>query len=410
MQIFQAVLGMGVILAVATLLSRCRGDISWRAVGVAIAGQVMLGALFLHLEWARRFLGAVTYLAKILEQSTVEATGFVFGYVGGGELPFEVLSGASSFVFAFQILPVIMVVGALSALLLHWRVLGPVVSAGAWILRKTIGVSGPVGFAAVANAFLGMIEAPLLIKPYLARLTPNELFTVMVVGMSTVAGGTAVIISGIVAEDPRMFGNVITATLMNVLGAIAIASMLFPSEAGTAAASPGLRIDSPHRSSMAALVTGTADGVKIFINVISLLVVFIALVSIIDALLGLIHDGLSLTRILGVILAPVTWLLGIGASEAVAAAEILGTKVAVNEIVAYAKLAGSLGTLSAHTHFVLTFALCGFGNFGSVAIMIGGLSAMAPERREEILGFGLWALLAAFLTNCMTAAIASIIG
>ena len=161
---------------------------------------------------------------------------------------------------------------------------------------------------------------------------------------------------------------------------------------------------------MAALVTGTADGVKIFINIVSLLVVFIAIVAMIDAGLGLIQDKLSLTKILGVALAPVTWLLGTGAGEAVAAAEILGAKVAVNELVAYTELAGSLGTLSAHTYFILIFALCGFGNFGSLAIVIRGLSAMAPQRREKIIALGLWALLAALLTNCMTAATASVIG
>ena len=410
MQLFQTFLGIGVIVLTAVLLSRSRSDIPWRAVGIAFAGQAALGALFLHVEWASRLLGVVTYLAKVLEQSTVKATAFVFGYVGGGEVPFEVLPGSSSFVFAFQILPVILVVGAISALLLHWRVLGPVVSTGAWVLRRTVGVNSPVGFAAVANAFLGMIEAPLLIKPYLARMHPNELFAVMAVGMSTVAGGTAVVISQIVADDPRIFENVITATLMNVPGAIGMAIILFPAIPETAGGGMDVRIESPYRSSMEALVTGTADGAKIFLHVVSLLIVFIALVAMIDALLGLIHDELSLTKILGVIFAPITWLLGIGAQEAIAAGEILGAKVAVNELVAYAALADSRGELSAHTQFVLTFALCGFGNFGSVAILIGGLSAMAPGRFKEIVGFGLWALAAAFLTNCMTAAIASGIG
>ncbi|MXW74044.1 MAG: nucleoside:proton symporter [Gammaproteobacteria bacterium] len=410
MQLFQTFLGMGVIVLAAVLLSRSRATIPWRAVGMAFAGQAALGALFLHVEWASRLLGAVTYLAKILEQSTVQGTAFVFGYIGGGTAPFEVLPGSSSFVFAFQILPVVLVVGAISALLVHWRVLGPVVATGAWILRKTIGVTSPVGFAAVANAFLGMIEAPLLIKPYLARLHPNELFTVMAVGMSTVAGGTAIVISGIVADDPQIFGNVITATLMNVLGAIGIAMILFPSVPETGAGGQDVRIASPYRSSMEALVTGTTDGAKIFLSVVSLLIVFIALVAMIDAMLGLVHDELSLTKIFGVIFAPITWLLGIGAQEAVAAGEILGAKVAVNELVAYTALAESGGELSAHTRFVLTFALCGFGNFGSVAILIGGLSAMAPERFKEIVGFGLWALVAAFLTNCLTAAIASAIG
>ena len=410
MQLFQAILGMGIVVLAAVLLSRDRRRIPWRAVGIAFTGQATLGAVFLHLEWARHFLGVVTNLARLLEQSTLKATAFVLGYVGGGELPFEPLPGSSSFVFAFQVLPVILVVGAISALLLHWRVLGPVVSAGAWVLRKTIGVNSPVGFAAVANAFLGMIEAPLLIKPYLARLTPNELFTVMATGMSTIAGGTAIVISAIVANDPSIFGNVITATLMNVPGAIGVAMILFPPEPQARGAATDVRIESPYRSSMEALVTGTADGVKIFVNVASLLIVFIALVAMIDALLGLAHDDLSLTKIMGVIFAPVVWLLGIGPEEALAAGEILGAKVAVNELVAYTALANSLGELSAHAHRVLTFALCGFGNFGSVAILIGGLSAMAPGRFKEIVGFGLWALFAAFLTNCMTAAMASVIG
>ena len=409
MQTLQALLGLAILLGVAALLSRQRHHIPWRYVAAAIVGQVLVAATFLHVDWARQFLGLVTYLAKTLEKSTQRATEFVFGYVGSGPLPFETLPGSSTFIFAFQVLPVIMVIGALSALLWHWRVLGIVVSAGAWLVRKTLGVSGPVGFASVANAFLGMIESPLLIKPYLSRLPPNELFAVMAVGMSTVAGGTAVIISGIVANDPNAFGNVITATLMNVPGALAFALILFPPKESAAGFAESVKIDSPYRSSMDALVTGTADGVKIFVNVVSLLIVFIALVAMIDLFLGAAYSGLTLSRIMGYVLSPVTWLLGIDASEVFAAAEILGTKVAVNELVAYSLLADSLGALSAHTHFVLTFALCGFGNFGSLAIMIGGVSAMAPERRDEIIRFGLWALLVAFFTNCATAAIASIV-
>lgn len=402
----QAVLGFAVVLLVSTLLSRSRREVPWKSVAVAVGCQVGIGLLFLQVQWARQILGFVTYVAEALSQSTREATAFVFGYVGGADLPFATLPGSSTFVFAFQVLPLIMVIGALSALLVHWRVLGFVVSLGAWIVRKTIGVSGPVGFAAVANAFLGMIEAPLLIKPYLSKLAPNELFAVMAVGMSTIAGGTAVIISGIVSVDPEIFANVITATLMNVPGAIAIALILFPPDTKSDAE---VRIESPYRSSMDALVTGTADGVKIFVNVVSLLIVFIALIALIDIALGAIVDGLSLSVIMGVVLAPIAWLLGINAGEVVAAGAILGAKVAVNELVAYSELASAYGTLTAHTHLVLTFALCGFGNFGSLAIMIGGISAMAPERRQDVIRFGFWALLAAFLTNCLTASIASVL-
>lgn len=409
MHIFQALLGLVVFFVVAVAFSHDRQNIRWKHVAIAVAGQALTAALFLHVPQARQLLVFVTFIAKGLEKATQKSTEFVLGYVGSGPLPFEVVPGSSTFIFAFQVLPVIMIIGALSALLWHWRVLGLIVSAGAWFARKTLGVSSPVGFASVANAFLGMIEAPLLIKPYLSKMASHELFMVMAVGMSTIAGGTAVIISSIVSSDPLAFGNVVTATLMNVPCAIAFALIVFPPPQETETSVSTVSIESPYRSSMDALVTGTADGVKIFVNVVSLLIVFIALVAMLDSLLGWIHPSFSLATGFGYLLSPITWLLGIDSSEAFAAAEILGAKVAVNELVAYTYLAESYGVLSAHTHLVLTFALCGFGNFGSLAIMIGGVSAMAPERRDEIIRFGLWALLVAFLTNCTTAAIASIV-
>ena len=409
-QILQATLGLTIFLAFAFLLSKRRADIPWKYIVVAIACQFITAAVFIHITWARQFLGVVTFAAKGLEKANQKSTEFLFGYVGSGDLPFEVIQGSSTFIFAFQVLPVIMIIGALSALLWHWRILGTVVSAGAWFVKKLLGVSGPVGFASVANAFLGMIEAPLLIKPYLAKMSPQELFMVMSVGMSTIAGGTAIIISSIVSVDPQAFGNVVTATLMNVPGALAFSMILFPPAENAASENEStVNIKSPYRSSMDALVTGTADGVKIFVNVVSLLIVFIALVAMIDGILSIVIPELTLVTLMGYALTPVTWLLGISSDETLKAAEILGYKVAVNELVAYTYLAESFGSLSAHTHVVLTFALCGFGNFGSLAIMIGGISAMAPNRRDEIIAFGGWSFLVAFLTNCTTAAIASIV-
>ncbi|MDH5622823.1 MAG: nucleoside:proton symporter [Gammaproteobacteria bacterium] len=409
MAALQAILGIGAVLAVATLLSRARRKISWKVVGIALTGQAATGALFLHVDWAKQFLVYVTVFANSIAAATKKATAFVFGYVGNAELPFEQVPGTSTFIFAFQVLPVIMVIGALSAMLWHWRVLGSIVAVGAWLARKTLGVSSPVGFAAVANAFLGMIEAPLLIKPYLSRISSSELFAVMAVGMSTIAGGTAVIISGIMHTDPAAFANLVTATLMNVPGALALSLMLFPAINGDTRSDEVVSIETPYRSTMDALVAGTADGVKIFVNVVSLLIVFVTLVALIDGLLGLFPGELSLARILGYVLSPVAWLMGIPQAEVLDGASILGTKVAVNELVAYSALAESYGQLTDRTHFILTFALCGFGNLGSLAIMIGGVSAMAPERRDEIIRFGMWALLVAFMTNCLTAAIASLL-
>lgn len=405
----QGLIGIAVVLGAAALLSRARSSIAWRIVAIAVAGQFLTGALFLHLPWARQFLVYVTWVAKAIEAATRKATAFVFGWVGNAELPFEVVPGKSTFIFAFQVLPVIMVVGALSAMLWHWRVLGSIVAVGAWLAKKTLRVSSPVGFAAVANAFLGMIEAPLLIKPYLSRISSAELFTVMAVGLATIAGGTAVIIAGIMRMDPAAFANTVTATLMNVPGAVALSLMLFPVAKGAAHATEAVRIDSPYRSTMDALVAGTGDGVKIFVNVVSLLIVFVTLVALIDNLLALLPGDPSLASLLGLLLAPLAWAIGLPAAEALQAASILGTKVAVNELVAYAALADSFGELSARTHVILTFALCGFGNLGSLAIMIGGISAMAPERRDEIIRYGFWALLVGFMTNCLTASIVSLL-
>lgn len=409
MHYLQAILGIITVLAIATLLSHARGSISWKVTGLAIAGQTLTGALFLHVGWAKQFLVYVTYFAKSIEAATKKGTSFVFGYVGNADLPFEIIPGSSTFIFAFQVLPVIMVIGALSAVLWHWKILGRVVSAGAWLARKTLGVSGPVGFAAVANAFLGMIEAPLLIKPYLSRISSTELFAIMAVGMSTIAGGTAVIINAILGTDSAAFANVVTATLMNVPASLALAMMIFPAVGDKSSQTDTVSIASPYRSTMDALVTGTADGVKIFVNVVSLLIVFITLVALIDGALGLLPGDLTLAKIMGYLLAPVAWLMGIPIAETLDAASILGLKVAVNELVAYAALAESHGELSARSYFILTFAICGFGNFGSLAIMIGGISAMAPERRDEIIRYGLWALVVAFMTNCLTAAIASLL-
>jgi len=402
----QPVSGILAVLALAVLLSRERRAIPWQVVGVAVAGQALTGALFLHVDWAKQFLVYVTFLGESIQAATQKATAFVFGYVGSSEVPFETVPGQSTFIFAFQVLPVIMVIGAISAMLWHWRVLGWLVAGGAWLARKTLRVSSPVGFAAVANAFLGMIEAPLLIKPYLSRISSPELFIVMAVGMSTIAGGTAVIINGILGPDTGAFANVVTATLMNVPAAIALSLMLMPN--GGRQTTEQVRIESPYQSTMDALVSGTADGVRIFINVVSLLIVFITLVALIDAMLGLLPGDWTLAGIMGYLLAPVAWLIGIPGGEVFDAGAIIGTKVAVNELVAYAALAESYGQLSDRTHFILTFALCGFGNFGSLAIMIGGISAMVPERRPEIIRFGLWSLLVAFMTNCLTAAVAAL--
>lgn len=400
-------MGILVFAGLAFVCSRSRQSVGWRFVGLAIAAQFAVAALFLHVGVAKTLLSGLTRVAKLLEDSTKQATSFVFGYVGGAELPFEVGVGASTFVFAFQILPIIIVVGALSALLWHWRVLNALITPVAWIVRRTLGVSGPVGFVAVANAFLSMLEGPMLIKPYLSGLKEHELFAVMTVGLSTVAGGTLIVISSILSVDDGAFGHVVTATLMNVLGAIAVSRLMFPGDSADSA--HRVVVTTPYRSSMDALVAGTADGGKVFLNVVALLIVFMSLMAMINSGLGLLWSGLSLQQVLAWPAAPFVWLMGMPSDEVLQAGAILGTKVAINEIVAYSLLAEGYSSLSPSTAFTLTFALCGFGNIGSLAILIGGLTAMAPDRRAEILRWSPLALLAALLTNGLTASIAFIV-
>ena len=400
-------MGVLVFAGLAFACSRNRQFAGWRHAGLAVAGQFGIAALFLHVDVAKAVLSSLTRIARLLEESTRQATGFVFGYVGGAEPPFEIGEGASTFVFAFQILPIIIVVGALSALLWHWRVLNAVIAPVAWIVRRTLGVSGPVGFVAVANAFLSMLEGPMLIKPYLSRLKEHELFAVMTVGLSTVAGGTLIVISSILAVDERAFGHVVTATLMNVLGAVAVSRLMFPGD--TADFADRVVVTTPYRSSMDALVAGTADGGKVFLNVVALLIVFMSLMAMINSGLGLLSSGLSLEQVLAWPAAPFVWLMGMPPDEVLQAGGILGTKVAINELVAYSLLAESYPNLSSPTAFTLTFALCGFGNIGSLAILIGGLTAMAPERRPEILRWSPLALWAALLANGLTASIAFIV-
>lgn len=406
--VFQAILGVAVFLGCAVLTSRHRGGIRWRRAAIALVAQFLIAAVFLHSAAAKSVLSGVTKLAKILESSTREGTRFVFGYLGGGELPFAISADSTTFIFAFQVLPIIIVVGALSALLWHWRILKVLVKPVAWVVQRGLGVSSPVGFVAVSNIFLSMIEAPMLIKPYLEKLTVAELFALMTVGLSTVAGGTLIVISAILSADELAFGHVVTATLMNVPGAIAMAHCIFPWGAESRQPTDTVNVQTPYRSSMDALLTGTADGGRVFLNVVALLIVFISLMAMLNACLGLLVPGLTLVDLLAWPAAPFVWLMGIPMDELLAAGGILGTKIAVNELVAYTLLAESFATLTYPTGFTLSFALCGFGNIGSLAILIGGLTAMAPERRDDILRWSPLALWAAFLTNCMTGAVAFI--
>ena len=410
----QPLLGLGVILVLAWLASERRRAVSPRLVIAGLALQVALALLLLKLPLAQTAFLALTDLVLSVQRATQAGTELVFGFLGGGAAPFETRYPHNSFVLAFQALPLILVISAVSALLFHWRVLPPVVRGFAWLLRRTMGTGGALGLGAAANVFVGMTEAPLLIRPYLAGLSRAALFALMTCGMATVAGTVMVLYAGILADTvPDAMGHILTASLISAPAALMIAGILVPDHPDAAdRAIVAIRIES--RSSMDAITRGTLDAIPLWLNILGMLIVMVALVSLANQILGLLPavagEPLTAQRILGWAMAPVVWLIGIPWSEAQVAGSLMGIKTILNELIAYLELAGTASTeLSDRSRLIMTYALCGFANLGSLGIMIGGLGAMAPARREEIVALGLKSVLAGTMATLMTGAVVALI-
>jgi CNT family concentrative nucleoside transporter len=393
-----SLLGIAGLLAIAWLLSERRRGVPWRAVAAGLALVLVLAVLFVKLPYARQLFLGLNDALLVLEKATRAGTSFVFGYLGGGDAPFEVTDAGASFVLAFRALPLVLVISALSALLFHWRVLPFVVRGVSWLLEKSMRVGGVVGLATAANVFVGMVEAPLFVRPYLARLSRGELFAVMTGGMATIAGTVLFLYASILGPVvPGAIAHLLIASVLSAPAALAMAFILVPPEGQPA----GGRLELPrlYDSSMDALTRGTLDGAQLLLNIVAMLVVFVALVALVNFLIA----PFALQELLGWLLAPLAWLAGIPWAEAAAAGSLLGTKVVVNELVAYVELARS-SEFSERSRLLLTYALCGFANFGSLGIMIGGLGTLCPERRAEVVQLGLKSIVSGTLATCLTAA------
>lgn len=414
MPLLQPLLGIVVIIALAWLLSEDRRAVSPRLILGALALQVSIALVLILLPPAKHLFIALNGVVAAVQRATEQGTGLVFGYLGGGPAPFDLAHPEHAFVLAFRALPLLLVISALSALLFHWRVLPVVVRGFAWVLRRTLGTGGPLGLAAAANVFVGMTEAPLLIRPYLAGLSRAALFGVMTAGMATVAGTVMFLYAGILGPViPDALGHILTASLINAPAALLIAGVLVPETRDRDRGDP-VPIRSEASGAMDAITRGTLDAIPLWLNIIAMLVVMVALVGIANQLLGLLPDlfGAPLTaqRLLGWIMAPLMWLIGIPWSEAVTAGALMGVKTVLNELVAYLQLAAlPPAELSPRSALIMTYALCGFANFGSLGIMIGGLGAMAPQRREEIVGLGMKSILAGTLATLTTGAIVALL-
>ena len=412
MAALQGIFGYAVFLALAWAISENRGAVPWRTVAGGVLLQAALAVVILRLPGARALFAAMNDALLALEAATRAGTAMVFGYLGGGPLPFAETAAGASFVLAFQALPIVLVMSALSALLFHWRILPLLVRGMSWLLERTLGVGGAVGISTAANVFVGMVEAPLLVKPYLARVDRGELFIILAGGMAGVAGTVMALYAGIIGTQvPGALGHILAASFISAPAAIVFAVLMVP----PAGEPTGRHVSLPRvdGSSMDAITRGTAEGLQLLLNIVAMLIVLVALVALVNALLGLLpHQGVpwSLQRILGGIMAPLAWLAGVSWAEASTAGALLGTKTVLNELVAYLEFAAlPAEALSERSRVIMTYALCGFANLGSLGIMIGGLTTMAPERRAEILELGPRTLVAGTLATLSSGAVVGVL-
>lgn len=384
----------------------------WVLILGAVLVQFAIAFALYSFAPTRAFLASLTGVVEVLQAATTMGTSFVFGYVGGGEPPFLLNpeSSASPFIFAFQALPMVIVLSAISALLWRWRVLEFAVRGFALLFRRILNLSGAASLGAAANIFLGMTESPVLIRPRLPTMSRSDLFLIMTVGFSTVAGSVMAIyvsqLTGIVADAA---GHILTASLISVPAAVLLARLMHPQDETEEQASKEKIPVNLYHSSMDALTTGVSDGVRLFVNIIAMLLVFTAIVALINFSLAAAGDingaPMSVERVLGWFFAPLVWLAGIPWAEAQTAGSIMGLKTALNEIFAYDALAGAGDELSARSRLIMTYAVCGFANFSSVGILIGGLIAVAPSRRADILSLAPRALISGTLATLMTGAV-----
>lgn len=405
--------GILVLILLAWLFSEKRTIVRWRTIVVGISLQFALALLLLKVPFFKSVFLLLNDFALALERATQAGTSVVFGFLGGGPLPFNESTPGASFILATRALPLVLIISALSSLLFYWGVLPKLVQGCSYLLRKTLQVGGAVGIGAAANVFVGMVEAPLLVRPYLQKMNRSELFALMVCGMSTIAGTVLVLYASILQRAiPDALGHILTASIISAPAAIVIAEIMVPNQGKLTDGQ--LAKDSSIHSSMDAITSGTIEGVKLLLSIIALLIVLVALVALANQGLGLLPDmggaPLTLQRLTGLIAAPIVWLIGIPWSEAFVAGSLLGTKTILNEFVAYLDLAALPSeALSERSRLIMTYALCGFANFGSLGIMIGGMGAMAPEKRGEIVSLGLKSILAGVMATCMTGAVVGLL-
>ncbi|MCY4199216.1 MAG: nucleoside:proton symporter [Gammaproteobacteria bacterium] len=401
----QGILGIACVFGVAVALSRNRSHIGWRTIMAGLGIQLGIILLFFKIDWLHHAVLSLQVLVDAVDASARAGAALIFGDLVKDQ-PFD--DANASPIFAFRVLPVILVFAVLVAVLWHWRVLIWVVRGIAFALEKSLGVSGAVGLACGSSLFLGTLEAPLTVRNYLARLSQGELFTVMTCALSTIAGSVLVLyVTLLEASVQAPLGHIVVASLVNVVGAIVLSRMFMPPEHLTSAESAS---DPGYRNTMDAIASGTHEGVRLVVAVGAMLIVVTALVSLLNmALAGstaFLPAPLTLEGILGWLFAPLAWLLGVPWEEAHTAGSLFGIKLVLNEFVAYLSLSQlEAEALSERTRIMMVYGLCGFANLASLGIVVSGYGVLVPERRDEVLRLAPLAVGVATLVNCLTAAL-----
>ena len=404
----QSALGICAILGLAWALSEDRRQFPWRVVVGTLLLQAFIALMLLKLPMMRDALFRVNGVVSALTAATKAGTGFIFGYMGGGPAPFDVTHPGNMINLAFGILPLVMVISALSAILWHWRILPIIVSGLAVVLKKTLGLGGAVGLGAVATVFLGNIEGTLVIRPYLDRLNRTEVFILMTVGLSVIAGTVFVLYATILAPVlPGALAHLLVASMMSLPAGIGVARIMVPGPADTDLTEAQGSVH--YRSTMDAMAQGTENGLKIYLQIIAMLVVTTSLVALVNVILaqfpGFLGQPVTVERVLGWLFAPFVWLLGIPWSQAPVAGSLMGVKIVLTELIAYLRLSAMpAGLLDVRSTQIMVYAMCGFANFASVGISIAGMSTLVPARREMVVQLALKALVAGMLASSLSGA------
>jgi concentrative nucleoside transporter, CNT family len=411
----QSAFGIVALLAIAFAFGENRRAVSWKQAAIGLIATLATAIILIKLPYVAGVFGAINDAVGAIAAASRAGSSFVFGYVGGGPLPFDLKAPGADFILAFQALPIVLVMSVLTTLLFYWRVLPPIVRGMAWLLERTLGVGGAVGLSTAANIFLGMVEAPLFVRPYLAQMTRSELFLVMTGGMAGIAGTVLVLYATLLAPlIPDAAAHFVIASVLGAPASILVSLIMVPE---TKEQRTGGALDDPEldvKSTMDAIVRGTSAGLELLLNIVAMLLVLVALVYLANSIIGLLPDigggRISLQRMLGYAMAPVCWLMGLPWSQAVTAGSLMGTKTVLNELIAYVDLSKlAADALDPRSKLIMLYAMCGFANFASLGIMIGGLNTMAPSRRDEINALGVKSIVSGTLTTCLMGAIVGVL-